>query len=47
MNLSININGIEVIKERDHYILIKDNKKYSCDLGELNKTIEELTEGGF
>lgn len=33
----VQINGIDVVRERDHYLLRKDSMEMRCDMGELNE----------
>lgn len=41
---SVQINGIDVVREFDHYLLRKDNVEMRCDVGELNECISEFIE---
>lgn len=40
----VQINGIDVVRERDHYLLRKDSMEMRCDMGELNECIPEFIE---
>lgn len=42
--VQIQINGIDVVREFDHYLFQKDGVEMRCDVGELNECMSEFEE---